>query len=1148
MSLQLFANYENTYNSSIFYRLTSVTPYNFTLKLQEDNPNIGHWYLAQYTLSNDLTSRVVFDEDLTARITLSAHVPGVQTISVTAFNDQDFNAVPTVFQMSAVIVSHFLTANHISYPQGFVTPFSPKYRYSSQYGTEQLYLSALNRFGTGIGNAFYGEGHTESVALSAATLYTNCSANWSFGSRKFVTTTTTTSINVTSDSNFFAVYPVSLQLFNNIFVKEGPVVAYFENLSGVPSYYPFYSSSLDVTGGEIPNGNGNTFRKSLSVLKYPESSSEGYTFVTTPTITGTTTLPLDSSKQTFNCFFDYPVYDNSLFVQIYDGSSWNVNAIANPTGINPDWFLTTAKLSSSVKNFRFQLSYSDQYNIDNDILRISPSYPTTLNVGVSAFKIIGLPVYPGESNRLTLSRDWKPRYQIIPFSTFSVIPPLPVTNLYSPNFYNLTGTNVSFTNVWSNSSTEAVPSSTVVLYKTLSSSVLSGEESDSFFFGAEDLGLVTLSATTTFFDSSLSSYNKKYRSPEIFEIVESFDDVEPRHFQSEISPLTITQNSVPRLTPNEWVNSDNFNSIVDKFLLAIDEIDRYTSLYTLSTTKATGRLEQRYVEPGYTTEITLSSYTVPVGSIVTYENRTPMTTYGTNLSSLSSLVVYAALTSTETVQIPFYAPISVPTIPGMEYKWVTPFIDPVRFYDWTTPSLSASLYYKGMFVLPKSEKIIIGYQNSISLINNGYVSRVINTQFAIDEIFEFQNIQAIGSTSQDYIAVLDSTFPRVSIYTITDNVMNLFTTWGRFGQQSSKAGLNKPQDLHIDQNDLIWIADTGNNCIKKFTVNGKNLQIITHEYLDQYAPLSVCVDSQQNIHVLTNAGVFVFDSDGDFSFKYTLPNDVQGVLKINTSYNRECVYIVHSTGVVKYFRTGVFYQHIVNMQPLHDGTFLEGFTSVHQDRYRNVYIIVRDQIIRIADTMKLKRYRAQSIENVLWSKEEIYVHKDEYVQPWVYLKAFHRLWDNIELYRNSLFYNNVGRGVYTAPTYDKSDLVIGQNELVTNAVINRICEQLWLNLKSLVNYFNVTNVPTIAPTLTPTATITPVPTLTPTPTPTPTETPTETCPIDAIIDINTGDCFRTSTGAYIVSGARIPLPYLLQEDGIFYITQEDGLSKLIIEE
>jgi hypothetical protein len=44
--------------------------------------------------------------------------------------------------------------------------------------------------------------------------------------------------------------------------------------------------------------------------------------------------------------------------------------------------------------------------------------------------------------------------------------------------------------------------------------------------------------------------------------------------------------------------------------------------------------------------------------------------------------------------------------------------------------------------------------------------------------------------------------------------------------------------------------------------------------------------------------------------------------------------------------------------------------------------------------------------------------------------------------------------IRVAPTYLKEDLIIGQNEIVTNAVINRLAEQLWTNMQSLINYFD----------------------------------------------------------------------------------------------
>ena len=228
-----------------------------------------------------------------------------------------------------------------------------------------------------------------------------------------------------------------------------------------------------------------------------------------------------------------------------------------------------------------------------------------------------------------------------------------------------------------------------------------------------------------------------------------------------------------------------------------------------------------------------------------------------------------------------------------EYRWVTSSVDPIEFNNWPIPSSDTSLFYTGFIVLPMSNQIIAGYSDHINLVNNEHTSQVVDTELAIDEIFNFQNIQAIGATSKDYVVVLDSTFPRVSVYTLVNKQFNLFTTWGRFGYKASDQGLNKPQDLHVDQLDLVWVADTGNSCIKKFTINGKNLLKITHEYLDQNPPLSVCVDSEHNIHALTTNGVFVFDSKGNYSFQYTLPDNISGPVKINTSYNRELLQLFY---------------------------------------------------------------------------------------------------------------------------------------------------------------------------------------------------------------------------------------------------------------
>ena len=136
------------------------------------------------------------------------------------------------------------------------------------------------------------------------------------------------------------------------------------------------------------------------------------------------------------------------------------------------------------------------------------------------------------------------------------------------------------------------------------------------------------------------------------------------------------------------------------------------------------------------------------------------------------------------------------------------------------------------------------------------------------------------------------------------------------------------------------------------------------------------------------------------------------------------------------------------------GAILQGYNSIMQDKFRNVYVTIGDKILKIQDLMKMVDVKAVISEELYWDLHEILVHKEEYIQPWVYLKSFHRLWDNIELFRTSLFYSETGCKSHKAPVYSKDDLVIGQNEIVTNAVINRLSNQLWTNLELLFDYFD----------------------------------------------------------------------------------------------
>ena len=89
-----------------------------------------------------------------------------------------------------------------------------------------------------------------------------------------------------------------------------------------------------------------------------------------------------------------------------------------------------------------------------------------------------------------------------------------------------------------------------------------------------------------------------------------------------------------------------------------------------------------------------------------------------------------------------------------------------------------------------------------------------------------------------------------------------------------------------------------------------------------------------------------------------------------------------------------------------------------------------------------------------WSLQDLYIHKEEYVQNWVYTKAFQRLWDNIEIFRSTLHYSTANCKSYKSPIHSKDKMIIGQNEIVTSTVINRVLGYLWNNFYSLVDYFD----------------------------------------------------------------------------------------------
>lgn len=1066
MALDLFVNFERHSNSSLFYRVTSSSPSVFTVELKDPAQDLTTIYFTQSSINDGEFTDFNFDENglLATQVTFNTNSPCICSINIAiSANGEYFDTL----SISGVFVNKFSTVDFIAYPSHYI---------NEQAG--QIIALTKSNYKNSPGVQFYGEGHTEVINLSASGLARGDTACWFIGNSASEVSTgisnlstvtvsqSTAYVSVSSALYDRSVYPINLWATNSSITTAGPYIKY-DDVTGDPEFYPFFASTIDVHGME----NRQPTRESIRVLEYPHDAPPIFN---NPFPSSVVTLPVDYKIQNFVGYVTNPTV-SSIVSQTFAGTQWELQAISDVG----EWSVMTAFLSS-VFAYQFQLSYDE--TINNILLptfTASPDVPTTFVLYVSSFTDAYINLAP---------HDWLPKRNYYSSILTAKTSPLPYTKLYVPNYYNPKGQSVPIIIVDTPDLPLKFQRVTITAPQSPDTLILS-DSSLSGTMQFNKLGIVNLSAAVILenVDSGLTQEIDIIFSNAL-EVVTTYDEVDEHNFHSTLTPLALSYNYLPRLAPNEWAIADNINSIIEKLYTTINELNEYTLSYEQKdrfyswigpkqlkavwsdlecstqllddvTTWAYFECTQEEIDRGdYQSQLWdyhicgLSKKDPTCLQKYCLEWKWRLRKQG---ASNTNVTWGTSKAGAEFAKKWFFEKCEIDPDPLNcdRDSWKVTTIDPLHF-----PIPSSHVTSRCSFVDAEvnyqTNELVVAYPTEINLIANDYYATYLARRGTVDDMFGFQNIVGVTIDLNGNIVVLDDTLPRVSVFNIVNNSFVLYSTWGSYGLVNNPRGLNKPQDIHIDSENSIWIADTGNKCIKKFTISGKPLMTITHTKFDTYSPLSICVDSKLNLHCLIETGVIVFDSFGNFSFEYTLPRTVYGTKKINVSFNREMIYITHSAGVIKYFRTGVFSQYTTQNIQCGDKQLLQGYGSSSQDQFRNLYVTVQDKILKIPDLQKLTETKANLPDNLYWSLNDLKIHKEEYIQPWVYLKSFHRLWDNIELLRSSLFYNLSGCKSYVSPTYAKTDLVIGQNEIVSNAVINRISEQLWVNMQSLIDYFN----------------------------------------------------------------------------------------------
>lgn len=271
----------------------------------------------------------------------------------------------------------------------------------------------------------------------------------------------------------------------------------------------------------------------------------------------------------------------------------------------------------------------------------------------------------------------------------------------------------------------------------------------------------------------------------------------------------------------------------------------------------------------------------------------------------------------------------------------------------------------------------------------------------------FVNIRSVKLDSSNRIYLLDSydsnnreagSKNRVLVFSFNfdTNEWRLLYEWGGLGGKGARNKFNNPGDMHVDQNDALWVADTGNLCIKKYTRTGSWLATITSEYFtDTELPVSVTTDVDDNLYVLTTNQIVKFDSAGALINAYPIES---GAIKIENCQDGGFIYATYPSKIVKYTQDITVAGNIGSNEFV---SYTEDYRDVYHDEFRNLYVVNSNHILKYIDLLSLISLKLNT-EDLIWPLEKLLVQKDEYIQDWVINRCFQRLWDNLEIFRQSL--------------------------------------------------------------------------------------------------------------------------------------------------
>ena len=436
----------------------------------------------------------------------------------------------------------------------------------------------------------------------------------------------------------------------------------------------------------------------------------------------------------------------------------------------------------------------------------------------------------------------------------------------------------------------------------------------------------------------------------------------------------------------------------------------------------------------------------------------------------------------------------------------------------------------------------------------------ITTVDPISGDLKFQRINSIALLQNKFLCVSDEVLDVVYKYDLEkffskDNIYgsslppynnNLFLldTVGAEGERYDPIRFNKPEKI-ATYDDLILIEDYNNKIVKLYNSNFDFLSYrsLINLYNTVTGFESIKFFNRETVYFTTTGGFYKFDLDQEnyqltqsvFTSLTSILNPKERILDIEIcEYEPDIYYILTNQAFIKKwnrlpsktigrldaskFGSGSYFKWFYTLKDTisSDKIYLYCYNSTANANQILVYTDDFDLISVLND---------RSFD--IFSKEDVFVDKNEWNQAWVYNKSLRKMAKNIETFRNMISYRfvikedalgnvtsikkvyNTDTLTYSAFNYNDY-FMVGVNENYQSSVINREFKKLYDLQASLLNalteaiitespaptgfvvFSTPTPTPTLTPTQTPTQTLTQTPTQTITPTNTETPTPTPT--------------------------------------------------------